>query len=57
LVRAIDALHASLETAIVHGLIGMPAFGVLIIIAALALKDIPFREDEFGEAATAQEHE
>lgn len=55
--RAIDALHASLETAIVHGLIGMPAFGVLIIIAALALKDIPFREDEFGEAATAQEHE
>ncbi len=55
LARTIDAVRASLETAIVQGLIGMLAFGVLIIIAAFFLKDIPFRGSESWEAAGAQD--
>jgi EmrB/QacA subfamily drug resistance transporter len=44
--RAIDAVRASLSTAIVHGFVGMLAFGVLILVAAYVLKDIPFRSGE-----------
>ena len=54
LARAIDAVRLSLEAAVVRGLIGMLAFGVLIIIAAFFLKDIPFQGRESWGADDAQ---
>jgi len=56
LVRAIDAVRLSLETAIVQGFIGMLVFAVLIIVAAYFLKDIPFRGQEEWGAASAPTH-
>jgi EmrB/QacA subfamily drug resistance transporter len=55
LARAIDAVRISLETAIVQGLIGMLAFGALIFIAALFLKDIPFHGQESWGADAVEE--
>ena len=44
--RTFDAVRGALEVAIVHGFVGMLAFGVLMIGAALFLKDLPFRGRE-----------
>ncbi len=44
--HAVDAVRASLTTAIVHGFVGMLTFGVLVFVAAFFLKDIPFRRRE-----------
>jgi hypothetical protein len=54
--HAINAVRASLETAIVQGLMGLLAFGALILIAAFFLKDIPFRGRESWEASGAEAH-
>jgi EmrB/QacA subfamily drug resistance transporter len=44
--RTIDVVRASLDTAIVQGFTAMLAFGVLILIAAYLLKDIPLQGAE-----------